>query len=427
MGYPKTNSLRIGEKLEKIISKYYSIEIFKEVAYSFAPLCLIKLEETNTESKFKQMHEEMKNIGFQVKFHLLTKEEFKSYEISSPYKKGVYYSVSFIPKDTRITPKKKKKYTIIQIGLAIITGVMVILSGVFYVVFLEPYYGTLYQSELETYIAIFYFCVGMLAIIVVHEFGHVILSRYHKLDSSHPFLIPGPPPLGMFGAFVSIRDDPQTRNEQFDVAIGGIVFGLLIAFILLVVGFQLSDYVDTDVYIAIRMAQSNRTPEEAANYVKDGLNQYNLIFQGIHYLFFQTPTYGDHYGVILPDKILVLHPLAYAGWMGLLLSGLNLIPISFFDGGYALKALFPTRYIRTIGLLIGMGILISLDFQLFFIGIFGLPGACAELNKETKSYEVPNPTTKLKKSRILLALGLILIFIILYPLTYDNLLYGFGI
>lgn len=426
MEYPKTNSLRIAEKLEKIISKYYSIEIFKEVAYSFAPLCVIKLEETNTESKFKQMHEEMKNIGFQVKFHLLTEKEFKSYEISRTYKKGLYYNVSFIPKDTLITPKKKKKYTIIQIGLAIITGVMVILSGFFYVVFLEPYYSTLYQSELETYLTIFFFCLGMLAIIVVHEFGHVILSRYHKLDSSHPFLIPGPPPLGMFGAFVSIRDDPQTRNEQFDVAIGGIMFGLLIAFVLLVVGFKLSESVDTDVYIAIRMAQSDRTPEAAARFIKDGLNQYNLLFQGIRYLFFQTPLYGDYYGVILPDKILVLHPLAYAGWMGLLLSGLNLIPISFFDGGHALKAIFPTRYIRTIGLLIGMVILISLNFQLFYIGIFGLPGACAELNKETKSYEIPNPIAKLKKSRIILAIGLVLIFIILYPLTFDNLLYGFG-
>jgi Zn-dependent protease len=400
--------------------------MFKEIDYSFTPICIIRIDEPKPETVFKQMQDELKPIGFQIKFHPLSEQELKSYNITEQDEKIKFYSTTFITKNLKVTQEKKKKSTKIQLVLVAITGVMVFLSGLFYVIFLEPYYSTVYQTEAMTYLAIFYFCLGMFAIIVVHEFGHVIFSRRHKIDCSYPYLIPGPPPFGMLGAFVSIKDDPQTRNQQFDVAIGGIVFGLIISIVLIIIGFLLSEYMDIETYIQLRANQGDRTLKESAEFIGENINQYNLLFLGLRNLFFQIPSYGYHYGTYLPDNILILHPLAYAGWIGILLSGLNLIPISFLDGGHVLRSIFPSKYTRCVGLIIGAVLLLSLSWDMYYIVIFGLPGATMEFNSESKSYEVPNPMVEFKKSRKLFAFCLIGIFIMLYPLTYDNLLFGFG-
>ncbi|MEJ2251423.1 MAG: site-2 protease family protein [Candidatus Lokiarchaeota archaeon] len=394
-------SITVSEKLRTIISKHYKIVVFKEVAYCFLPICIIEVNNnpliTDSESPFKHLQQELKQIGFQVRLQPLSEKELRSYDIAK-----------------------------IQLGLAVATSIMVFLSGIFYVDYIEPYYSSLYHSQFGTSLAIFFFWIGMLTIIVVHEFGHFILSKYHKLECSHPFLIPGPPPLGMFGAYVSIRDDPQTRNQQFDVAMGGIIFGLISAFILLIIGFQFSELMDTEKYIAIKMAQSNRTYVDAAEFIKDHLNNYNLLFFGLRTIFFSPISFGSYEGVYLPSKILILHPLAYAGWIGLILSGLNLVPISFFDGGHILQSVLPIRFVRLIGLIIGTVIFLSLNFNLFYIALFGIPGACNDFNSKSKLNDVPNPTVKLKRSRIILACCLVFIFITLYPLTFNNLIFGFG-
>ena len=378
------------------------------------------------DSVFTQLQDELKPEGFQIKFHPLTDKEKNLYTFEEDGPLSKFYSITFIPKKFGINQSKKNKHTKIQLLLVAITSVMILLSGYFYVIFIEPYYSTAYQSETATYLAIFYFCLGMFAIIVVHEFGHVYFSRRHKIDCSYPFLIPGPPPLGMLGAFVSIREDPQTRNQQFDVAIGGIVFGLLISILLVIFGFFLSEYVDIETYVQLRANQGDRTLQESAEFIAENLNQYDLLFLGLRNLFFQNPSYGYHYGVYLPNQILVLHPLAYAGWIGIVLSGLNLIPISFLDGGHVLKSIFPGKYTRCIGTILGAILLISLSSNLYYFAIFGLPGAMTELNSDKKTYEIPNPMAKFKVSRKIFAIGLMGLFILLYPLSYDNLLFGFG-
>ncbi|TFF88110.1 MAG: site-2 protease family protein, partial [Promethearchaeota archaeon] len=270
-----SKALRVSEKIKRIVSKYYKIIIFKEVPYSFLPICIVEADLADPEASFKKTQQELKQKGFQIKLEALSEKDIKSYDIDENLTQINLYFINFIPKELSISEEKKKKYSKIQVGLALITGFMVVLSGIFYVNFIEPYYGPLYRSTIETHTVIFFFCIGMLAIIVVHEFGHVIFSKRHHLECSHPFLIPGPPPLGMFGAFVSIRDDPQTRNQQFDVAVGGIIFGFIIAFLLVLIGFFFSEFMNTEDYIAIRMMQSDKTYSEAAEFIRDRLNNYN--------------------------------------------------------------------------------------------------------------------------------------------------------
>lgn len=422
----KTSYSRIAEKLRKIIKKYYPITLFREETHKFLPTCVIKTVQSHPESHFKKMQDELRAIGFEVNFYPLSEEEFDSFKIAEDFEPDTFYSITFIPKDFSQPASEKKRNTLIQIGLAIITVILVVFSGFFYVAYIEPYYGTLNQTQLGTALSIFFFCFGMLSIVVVHEFGHFIFSRYHEIDCSHPYLIPGPPPMGMFGAFVSIRDDPQTRNQKFDIATGGIVFGFIISLVLLLIGFYLSEFIDTETYISLRMAQSDRTYTEAAKFIRDGLNHYNLLFWGLRTLLFPATEYASYSGVYLPSDILVIHPLAYAGWIGLLLSGLNLIPISFFDGGHILKTIFPSKYTGLVGLIIGVVIILILDWELYFIALIGASSVCLQLGKKSKVSDVPNPTVKLKNFRKIIALCLVVLFIVLFPLSFDNLLYGFG-
>ncbi|MHA1230316.1 MAG: site-2 protease family protein [Candidatus Helarchaeota archaeon] len=420
--------IRVIDKIKRIITKYYKIEIFKEDKYRFEPLCIVKIGKTDDVNNFKQLQEDFKKIGYKIYFHELTKKEYEKYEIQKENdikKYQILFEAKLFKRDGQKSRRFTKK-TMIQLVLLGITISMVVLSAWFYLTYIEPYFGNAIGGIYNSIISMITFCIGMLLIIIVHEFGHYFISRYHKLDASLPYLIPGPPPIGMLGAFVSIRDDPRTRNEKFDVTIGGIILGILISIVLSCIGLLLSKQVDINIYLTFRANYFNKSITEMAEFVHNNLNSYNLLFLGFRYLFFKPTTFSYHYGYYLPDKILVIHPLAFTGWIGLLISGLNLLPISFLDGGHAFTAIFPYKYTKLIGLGISAIILLYLDpYMLFFI-VLGLSGALNDLNQNAKRKDIPYPPAKFTKSRKIIALSLVFIFIILFPLSFDNLLYGIG-
>jgi membrane-associated protease RseP (regulator of RpoE activity) len=297
---------------------------------------------------------------------------------------------------------------------------------VFYISFIEPYYGDYGNLTPKTIFSIVSFCIGMVLIVVVHECGHIIFSQRHKLKTSFPYLIPGPPPLGMLGAFVSIKDDPHTRNEKFDVAIGGIVLGIIISLVLLMIGFLFSEQIDTNLYIQSMATYSGNTTTEEAQTVYQQLNWYNLLFLGFRASFFKIPPIVNLFGYDLPQQLLVIHPLAYTGWIGLLLSGLNLIPVSFQDGGHLLKAIFPGRFTKLIGMLIAILIWLLLDIELWMFAFWGLPGAMRDLSPDQRPEAVPNPIVPLTRFRKMVALCFIGFFIVLWPISFDRLIFGIG-
>jgi membrane-associated protease RseP (regulator of RpoE activity) len=224
--------------------------------------------------------------------------------------------------------------------------------------------------------------------------------------------------------FVSIKDDPQTRNQKFDVAIGGIILGIVISGILIVIGLFFSNRIDTNTYIQSLALYSRDPLTEVAQNLNRNINSYNLLFLGIRYLYYEAPVYINLYGYLLPQQVLILHPLAYSGWIGLLLSGLNLIPISFQDGGHVLKTIFPYRFTKLIGMGIGIIIWIIIFQDFWMFALLGLPGAIRDINERLET--VPNPTVSLTKSRKLIAICFIGIFIILWPLSFDQLIFGIG-
>jgi len=159
------------------------------------------------------------------------------------------------------------------------------------------------------------FNVPLLAILGVHEMGHYTAARRHKVDVTPPFFLPAPSFIGTFGAFIRIRSSIPHRNALFDVGIAGPLAGALVAIPVLMIGLGMSE---------VRAAG----PE------------------GIHLgesLIFKAAAWVT-LGQIPKGYDVVLHPVAFAGWIGLFVTMLNLIPAGQLDGGHIAYALFGDRY-----------------------------------------------------------------------------------
>ncbi|MBI3872095.1 MAG: site-2 protease family protein [candidate division Zixibacteria bacterium] len=157
------------------------------------------------------------------------------------------------------------------------------------------------------------FAVWFLAILLFHEFGHFILARKWKIDASWPYFIPAPTILGTFGAFIRLRSPIRDRVALFDMAVAGPLAGFVIAVTALIVGLAHSTIVG---------------PEAHADKLMLGES---LLFRGLASLI--LPGLG-------PDQDVILHPIAFAGWAGLLVTMFNLLQIGQLDGGHIAYALF---------------------------------------------------------------------------------------
>jgi membrane-associated protease RseP (regulator of RpoE activity) len=153
--------------------------------------------------------------------------------------------------------------------------------------------------------------------------GHFITSRVHRVDTSPPYFIPGPWPfpfIGTFGAFIRIRTLPRTRNAMFDIGAAGPWAGMLVAVPCVILGLHLSQ---------IGPLGQNGGGFDLGN---------SLLFFGL----------AKWILGVNPNLVNVsLHPIAFAGWLGLFVTTLNLLPVGQLDGGHVMYTLFPKHH-RTI-------------------------------------------------------------------------------
>ena len=166
------------------------------------------------------------------------------------------------------------------------------------------------------------FSLTLLIILLCHEMGHYLMARYHQLDVSLPYFLPAPPIpflIGTLGAFIRIRSPILNKPALLDVGAAGPLSGVLVTLPLLVIGLQLSD---------IQVVSGNAG--ELAGIV---LGE-SILFKIMCWL-----TLGS-----LPDNYnIIMHPMAFAGWIGLLVTNINLIPVGQLDGGHVSYALFGER------------------------------------------------------------------------------------
>ena len=163
------------------------------------------------------------------------------------------------------------------------------------------------------------FAATLMAILTVHELGHYVVARYHKVDASLPYFIPLPPylTLGTLGAVIRMKRPIADPNQLLDVGAAGPLAGLALAIPLLVIGLHYS---------------------QVGYPSPDGVSEGNSIFYGLTKLVM--------FGRWLPhDRVDVnLHPMAFAAWMGLLVTMINLIPIGQLDGGHVARAWLGDRH-----------------------------------------------------------------------------------
>src|SRR5438876_2189179 len=132
-------------------------------------------------------------------------------------------------------PQVKPSLKTINLGLFLATVTTVFIAG--YYLWTTGLFGTqVLQQQLiaiidptaNPYLKGGLFAGGLLSIIGLHEFGHKAAARHHKMDATLPYFVPGPPPIGTFGALISLKSPPATRDQLFDLGLSGPVLGFIV-------------------------------------------------------------------------------------------------------------------------------------------------------------------------------------------------------
>jgi len=197
----------------------------------------------------------------------------------------------------------------------------------------------------------FPFACALLGILVTHEAAHFLAARAHGVKASLPYFIPMPfSTIGTFGAVIKMETPIKDRKTLLDVGLSGPLAGLVVSLVVLVVGLRLSE-------------------------VRSFVPETSLISLGTGLLVdWITSTV---LGPLLDHQVVILDPIALAGWFGVFITAINLIPVSQLDGGHVGYAFFGSAH-RFVAVLIFVGMLIlglfSSWWLLWAVLVFALGG-----------------------------------------------------
>jgi membrane-associated protease RseP (regulator of RpoE activity) len=180
-----------------------------------------------------------------------------------------------------------------------------------------------------------------MAILLAHELGHYFQARRYRVPASLPWFIPMPISLvGTMGAFIMMPPGIADRRKLFDIAITGPLAGLVPAVLLTLIGLQHSTVVDLAARPAVVLLGEP------------------ILFKLLGLLIF---------GPLAEGQDVLLHPIAYAGWVGIFITALNLVPIGQLDGGHILYALIGKKSHRiAVGLWIAGTVAAALAYWVWF-------------------------------------------------------------
>ena len=186
----------------------------------------------------------------------------------------------------------------------------------------------------------FLYALALMTILTGHELGHYLTCRRYGVLATYPFFIPGPPFLGTFGAFIRIKSPVRFKHQIFDVGANGPLTGFALALPALVIGLAFS-----------KVGPVPTTPDT----ISFGEP---LLFRLLSGLFF---------GPIPEGSSLILHPVGFAGWVGLLVTAINLVPLGQLDGGHVAYALLGRRARLLSRIMVGFLAVMGLFFHLTWL------------------------------------------------------------
>jgi membrane-associated protease RseP (regulator of RpoE activity) len=163
----------------------------------------------------------------------------------------------------------------------------------------------------------FLYSFAIMTILLAHEMGHYLMTRKYGIPSTLPFFIPFPmEPFGTFGAIIKMKGVIINKRALFDIGVAGPLCGFAVALPFIIAGILMS--------------------------------KVQVIIGGPHYQRLGDPLFFTLIQSVFIEKIpqgfdLVLHPFAYAGWVGLFVTALNLLPVGQLDGGHVVYAVFGDK------------------------------------------------------------------------------------
>ncbi len=261
------------------------------------------------------------------------------------------------------------------------------------------------------------FAVSLLAILLTHEFGHYLMSRHHHVHATLPYFVPFLPPLGTMGAVIMMKEVPKNRKELIDIGLAGPLSGLVVAIPVLILGLWLSTV----------SPLPQRIPPGSGGVMLEGNS---LLYLFLKYLMFGQllPAPASYLGT--PQWLywlrffftgrpfpfggidVMLHPVAMAGWAGLLVTAFNLIPAGQLDGGHVMYVLIgrkrAARLLPLILVILAVLGIFFIGWWLWFLLIFFLG----------RAYDDPlDQITPIDNRRRALAiLALIIFFLVFTPI-----------
>ena len=209
------------------------------------------------------------------------------------------------------------------------------------------------------------FALSMMGILFAHEMGHYVACRIYKVPATLPFFIPAPfiSPLGTFGAFIAMRGIPKNKRILFDVGVAGPIAGLVIAVPVLFLGLWLSPLgpIEGSAAGMSGFLEGNSLFYLFAKYAIFGkLLPEPVNFGGLSPVLYWVRYFFTGYPIPFNGLDVQLHSIALAGWAGLLVTALNLVPVGTLDGGHVAYGLFGEKAGKLFPIV--MGVLIVLIF-----------------------------------------------------------------
>jgi membrane-associated protease RseP (regulator of RpoE activity) len=193
------------------------------------------------------------------------------------------------------------------------------------------------------------FTVSMLAILGAHEFGHYLVGRHHGVQLTLPYFIPMPllSPFGTMGAVINMKEQPKNRKILLDIGLAGPFAGLIVAIPVLLIGLSLSSLNQLPAAASPTLStqmEGNSILYLLMKYITFGqLLPAPASYQGLSPLLYWLRYFFTARPVPFGGMDVSLNPVAWAGWGGLLVTALNLIPAGQLDGGHALYVLIGRK------------------------------------------------------------------------------------
>ena len=261
----------------------------------------------------------------------------------------------------------------------------VLFAATIAVVMIDGYYRTVEANSIirigdPLEIATLY-TASLIGILGIHELGHIIASKWHKLKTSWPYFIPGIPVIGIptFGALIMSRSFMVNRDTLFDVGISGPIAGLIVAVVVSTYGAYLSPLIPD------QQAQPLFSKSELVEIHPSIIMSGTLVIAG----------------KAVEGTELIMSPVLYAAWLGFLITFLNLLPAWQLDGGHIARATLGRKW-HKITTYAGIGTLAILGYWIMALFVLSF----SMRNSDVRPLDDISPLSSKRKKLFILVMGL---------------------